>query len=478
MFSWEQILNKRYPITKLYPFYKNDGTRELIAVSNKRLYRYTEGHLFYTSDQQYGGFDQTANNYPEQLSSNTARFLTYKDRNIADMVLIADGGKLKAYDGSNVKEVVNHTPTDGTSGTPLETTDPGLNDLVNLTNFRTMALKKDRVFAAAHPTVKNRVSFCYFDPYLGYAVYDYWPATYFFDVAVEDNDEIVELKVFRNVLVIFCKRSIWVLKGDGANLTDLELVKINVPKGCISPDSICEVGNNLFYLGDDHIYSLYSTDQEYLSAQIMSTAIKPILKSIGVTDKAKAVAIFHDNNYYLSFPSGLTLVYDITLECWTKYTNVQANSFVVLDGVLYFSTDKGILYQFNENLYVDDYKAINFFIKTKMVDMELPVHQKKFRKLWVITKQWDNYNSTLDIKAVLDRFASVEIDKQENNTEGGVWDESIFDQAVWDFAEVTQNIYKFREKGKNVQFLISNNIAGEPLSVYEIITEYQQKKAK
>jgi hypothetical protein len=230
------------------------------------------------------------------LTSNAVKLMTYKDRSINDATLVADGGKLKVYKGTTVSEVTPHIPTDGTGGTPLETTDPGLNDLANLTNFRTFALKKDRIFAAAHPTIKNRVSFCYFDPYLGYGVFDYWPAIYFFDIATEDNDEIVELKVFRDLLVILCKKSVWALRGDGVTLNDNEVFKINVPNGCIAPGSVQEVGNNLFYLGDDHVYSIFATEQDFVSGQIMSDKVAPILKSIGSTDKALATSFFSITN--------------------------------------------------------------------------------------------------------------------------------------------------------------------------------------
>src|SRR5690242_1208805 len=106
MFSWWQTLQKRYPLTKMYPFYKSDGTRELLVVTNKRLFHDVQGQLFYASDQLYDGIDTDINNAPETLASNSAKFLTYKDRNINDVVLIADGGKLKAYDGKKVSEVV------------------------------------------------------------------------------------------------------------------------------------------------------------------------------------------------------------------------------------------------------------------------------------------------------------------------------------------------------------------------------------
>jgi hypothetical protein len=459
--TWNNAFNVRNPIYQLYDYKRNNGTIENLSVSSLRLYK------------DVSGVQTVIPGLPGTLTSNDTKFITYKDRNINDAVLIADGGNLKVYNGTSLSVVTPHTPTTD------ETTNPGLNDLGNLTNFRTMAIKKDRIFVAAHPTVKNRVHFSYFDPYLGYAVYDYFPAIYFFDVATEDNDEIVELKVFRNQLIIFCKKSVWALKGDGASLGDLELVKLNVPKGCISRNSVQEVGNNLFFLGDDHVYSLFATEQEYISAQIMSDKILPVLKSVGLTDKAKATSIFYDNKYYLSFPSGLTLVYDVTLESWTRFTNIKANSFLVRDNLLYFSSNDGVIYRFNENVFSDNGDVITFKMKTKIFDFDYPVHRKKFRKSWVITKQWANFASNFDLNIIVDQFEMKNISGLTGEVRSGgsgIWDVSTWDDANWDFSETVQNELKIGRKGKDIQFQISNENINEPLTIYGFVMEYQIKK--
>jgi hypothetical protein len=462
--NWNKALNVRPPINRLYYYHKHTGSSEMLATSEGKLQKVSSGTLTPITGA---------------LTSESVKFLPYKNRSIIDSVLIADGGILKAYSGGTVSEVTPHTPTDGTGGTPLETTDPGLNDLINLSTFRTFAIKKDRIFAAAHPTVKNRVSFCYFDPYLGYAVYDYWPATYFFDVAVEDNDEIVELRVFRNTLLILCKRSVWVLTGDGATITDYELTKVNVPNGCISPGSVQEVGNNLFYLADDHVYSLFATEREFISAQTVSVPILPILKTISLADKAAATSIFYDNKYYVSFPSGLTLVFDTDLQCWTKYTNIKATAFIVLDQVLYFSAPDGYIYKFNDTLFSDDGSMIPFSMKTKIIDFDYPVQVKKIRRMWLITRQYQGYLSSYDLKATVDQFELIDLNNLGIDSKkglGAIWDESNWDQTVWDFSQVAQQEVKVRKKGKSIQVQVSNENVDEPCTVYGISFEYQVKK--
>jgi hypothetical protein len=449
------------PITRLFEYHKFNGTREFLAVSNNQLYKDSSGIL---------------NAITGTLTSSDAKMITYKNRSIQDVVLIADKGKLKVYNGTDVSEVAAYSPS------TEEQTDPGLNDLNNLTNFRCLAIKKDRIFAAAHPTVKNRIHFCHHDPIIGYAVFDYWPAAFFFDVATEDNDEIVELKVFRDALIIFCKRSIWALYGDGRTINDYELKKINVPSGCIAPNSVQVVGNNIFYLSDDHVYSLFSTDENFISAEIISnvketgSSVEKTLKSIPLSDKEKAVGTYFDNKYYLSFPSGLTLVFETTLGAWTKYTNIQANSFLNRDGVLFFSSNTGYIYKFDENVYSDDGQPIPFSITTKNMDFGYEVQDKKFRRLWVIARQFDEFSSEFNVKAKIDY---VETNITEISTDQSmVWGEGDWGETHWGFKEVIQNSLRIREKGRNIQLIITNNEVNQPLTLYALVLQYKLKKPK
>lgn len=409
--------------------------------------------------------------YKTTTTIGDPRMMTYKDRSINDVVLIADQGKLKAYNGTDVQEIKPYYPT------TEEQTNPGLNDLSNLTNFRALAIKKDRIFAAAHPTVKNRVSFCYREPSIGYAVYDYFPAPFFIDVAAEENDEIVELKVFRDALVIFCKRtSPWVIYGDGMTQADYQLHKINTPSGCVSAKSVQFVGNNIFYLSDDHVYALFSTDQNYVSAEIVSYNVEKTLESISLADKEKAVGTFFDNKYYLSFPDGTCLVFDTLLKSWTKWTNIKANSFLVRDGVLYFSTSTGLIQKFDPAVFNDDGIAISFLLKTKNLDFGFPVQIKKLKRMWTIAKQFDAHTSTYNLNLIADY---LQVSNNNISTDiSGVWDEGDWDGADWDFKDVVKTVHKIRAKAEYLQVEITNSVLNEPLSIYRIIFRFKLKKPK
>ncbi|WP_108669553.1 hypothetical protein [Peribacillus acanthi] len=445
------------PINNMYTLHKKDGTKEFLSVSDKKLYKDTAGTL-----------TAIPFNVITALSSDNTQIISYKDKDVKDIVLIADGGKLKAYDGTNISEVTPHTAT------TEQQTDPGLNDLANLTKFRALAIKKDRIFAAAHPDVKNRLSFCHHDPKIGYATYNYFPATFFIDFATTDNDEIMQLEVFRDALVVLCKRSIWILYGDGRAITDYEMYQINVPTGCIAPNSVQIVGNDLFYLSDDHVYRMYATDKNFISAKVVSENVENTLKKISRADKEKAVGTFFKDRYYLSFPDGTTLVYDTLLDGWTVWTNIKANSFLNRDGVLFFGSNSGYVYQFDETIFNDDGVPIEFKMMTKNFDFDYDVQDKKFKKLWTVAQQYDVKSSTFNVKAQIDYLIRDIVDVSTDQS--FIWGEAVWGQMHWGYKEVVQNELRIQLRGKHLQLIFTNDKLDEPFMLYGFALQYKLKK--
>ncbi|RUS42271.1 hypothetical protein [Cohnella sp. AR92] len=417
------------------------------------------------------------------MTSSDTDMLTYKNRSLQDVVLIADGGKLKAYNPS-LPGVVEVKPWVATT---QEQTDPGLNDLANLTNFRSIAIKQDRIFALAHDKVRNRLSFCHHDPTLGYAVFDYWPAAFFFDLVSELNDESLLIRVFRDAIIVFNRKTVWSLTGDGRTINDYDLHRLNVPSGLLAPGSVAYVGNNLVYLSDDNcIYSLYSTDKEYISASDISvikdsngtivSSVKRTLSGISREDKAKAIGTYFDGKYFLSFPSGLTLILDTTLNCWTKWTNIKANSFLERDGVLYFSSNTGHIYRMEPTANTDDGEAIQERIKTKKLDFGYPAQVKKFRTAKFVAKQFEAESSSFNVRVWVD---DIEVDAADISTDiSGVWDESEWDDVSWDFKDVVILDIRVRKKGYTIQYEITSNNPNEPFTLYQINQVFKIKKLK
>ena len=73
------------------------------------------------------------------------------------------------------------------------------------------------------------------------------------------GDEITGLIPYRNELIIFCKNSIHILKGD--SLFDFTIQPITSKFGCLVPDSIQEVSGDLVFMAADGLHVFASTDR-------------------------------------------------------------------------------------------------------------------------------------------------------------------------------------------------------------------------
>lgn len=99
--------------------------------------------------------------------------------------------------------------------------------------------------------------------------------------AIELNvgDEIVGLKTFRDVLYIFCQNSIFSLSG---STTDDFIVKaVTTELGCISADSIVEVGGDVLFLAADGIRTIAATERVGdIELASISKKINPVIRDL------------------------------------------------------------------------------------------------------------------------------------------------------------------------------------------------------
>lgn len=90
-------------------------------------------------------------------------------------------------------------------------------------------------------------------------------------------DIIVGLKTFREELYIYCVNSIWKLTG--SDTSDFAIVNITNSIGCVSGDTICELGGDLIFLAPDGFRSTAATARiGDVELGLVSRAIQPIIR--------------------------------------------------------------------------------------------------------------------------------------------------------------------------------------------------------
>lgn len=235
----------------------------------------------------------------------------------------------------------------------------------------------------------------------------YFPAGFTIDFNTDSSESIKSVVPFTQILVVQSENRTWGLKGNSSPvfLDPEELVPnenrytvfdINTAIGTIAPNTVKPVRNRLFFLSNEGVaalVSLYATDNRY-NVKLMDRNIENI-----VPREENAVAIQHDNQYWLAFPGSKQIFrYYIDKEAWVRDEFSHFNDF---GGIHKFYRNEGKLrfisrptlvkpedneYKMYE-AYVDKQLPTDFGLNvpseflTADLDQLMPFHEKRFKEL-------------------------------------------------------------------------------------------------
>lgn len=211
----------------------------------------------------------------------------------------------------------------------------------------------------------------------------------YIDILPEDGDEITGLGEFQDILIIFKQFSVYQMSIDADGVPAIQ--KVTSAAGCVSARSVITVENDLYFLSREGVRRL-GNDANYFNSirtSILTKAIKPLIDEMSETDYSKATAIYHDNEYILSIPDSQgnltrTIVYNTNFRSWTKWTNIDAGSFVrVVDSdnmlqLVFLEINGTQAYKFTPDVYTDNGTAINAYALSKVYDFGSPDITKYF----------------------------------------------------------------------------------------------------
>ena len=133
-------------------------------------------------------------------------------------------------------------------------------------------------------------------------------------------------------IVVFCKNSCYVVDTGGSpakgstvpTTADYTIRTISASTGCVSHGSIAQVGEDLFFLSRTGVRSIRRTMEENMVASdvgVISYPIQDVIDEINWAAVENATAIFWNNRYLLSVPTGTSTVNNTTF-CYN--TNTQS----------------------------------------------------------------------------------------------------------------------------------------------------------
>jgi hypothetical protein len=327
------------PIESLFNL-RSGGVNSILATAGTTLYKYAAGAF-------------TAQTMTASLVTADIDQAQFKDETGAEVLVIADGGPLKFYDGTEVNTV---TPAADSVDWPandlatINTSNPPLGCIVHNTRV---------VIWDGSDTIFHSLA--------GY--YDYFPEGYF-QRFVRENDSVVSCVSYSGALLVLMERHIGVLFGDGYNTPrlsgDWTQDFLDTNNGCINGKTVEVVTfpdgrQEVFYLSNNGVHSVYTINTLALdtSARYSTKSMTDQLidwSDYDTVDWSRACAHFRNGRYWLVFPDGSDwkgLVFNTDNSQWYPIDNIVANSFYHDEDYFYYAGDAGHLRVFDKTLYSD-----------------------------------------------------------------------------------------------------------------------------
>ena len=142
-----------------------------------------------------------------------------------------------------------------------------------------------------------------------------------------DGEEITAIvPYYANRLIVFKPSKIYQVSipADMTSAADWVVEQVSSTTGCVAEKTAVQVNSDIFFLASDGIRSLSrSVSDDFTSIGLpLSEIIKDVILTINAVEIGKSYAIFNDNLYILSVPTGSSdicntmIVYNTILQCF------------------------------------------------------------------------------------------------------------------------------------------------------------------
>lgn len=300
----------------------------------KYAYTYVNADGFESNPSPYSATVTVANDSIDLTNVTVSTDPQVTARNIYRTLGTGSAGTILFFVGTindNVTTVFNDNVADTDLGAILEYD----NDKPPILSF--IKTHKNGLFGveAANP---NRM---WFSKRFNYSA---WPALFFIDIDSNDGDVISGIYPFFDQLVIFKRKSIYILSGTDETNYSIQRANTDFRVGCVAFRSIALLDNQLAFLSERGPFVFDGLRVQYIGDKIESIFNKtnPNLNSVfnwvqqGICC-ASAYKRDFKNWYFLAIPCGasnrnnLILVYDFVVQAWQVFDGILASSLAIFE---------------------------------------------------------------------------------------------------------------------------------------------------
>lgn len=237
-----------------------------------------------------------------------------------------------------------------------------------------------------------------------------------------------------SVLAHYENNSIWKWAGIDPN-DDATWTEIPAGVSAVSNKTINLTPNSLSFLSQgawtamNPVVLHYSTGMQPGEEVVRNLARKRVEKIIrGITDPRKAVSIFDAQRQrsLLAYTAdgavrnNYILVYDWSLDAFTRYTDIQANDLLCrMNGDVLIATN-GYILKFNDGYLKANGDPVRMDIMTKQYNLDYPYHKKRITRLFMTLWNPEEKESEVTIRVFVDGFMEAELIET-----------TLYDSFVW-----------------------------------------------
>ena len=155
---------------------------------------------------------------------------------------------------------------------------------------------QNRVFFAGVSTLRTRLYYCALADQLT------WAADAFVDIpSPYDGDEITGFAILYGNLIVFKRRSVYIVQGDAPE--NWVISKTNSAVGCISPYSVVAVDNLVYFVSDKGLYAMNLSNTKHIAYRVEprynAAAINQLSGSL-VRNRIKAIHYPYRNEIWMA----------------------------------------------------------------------------------------------------------------------------------------------------------------------------------
>ena len=327
--------------------------------------------------------------------------------------------------------------------------------------------------------------------------------TDYFDVNKSDGQDITGIKPLGELLVIFKRRSYYILSGSSpgdwrisTSVNNVQSVDSSV--GCTSHRSIVQVGNDLWFMSDDGMRSVRRTEaqSDTPSTGIVSGKIEGTIAGMNKSALDKVCAVQFNKRVYYAYPTGSSTFNDEvsvsetrqTAESitnphpWVTYTGWNVSCWAThLPGdepVLYYgeASDDSLSFQ-AETGTNDNSASIDFDYQSPMIDLRQPDMKKTYRFLKVSAKTGDSDN-TVTIQSSSDANIFTTHGTLDLYDGGTQWNSATWDTDTWAYIGQVKDKFPIARASEQLMVRFRNNNADQPVTMYPYTMAIKTKKVK